>query len=533
MTTAPASLPSPHLTLRQSMAVLHTWVGVAVSAILFAMFWMGTLSVFDREIDRWMIPQTRLEASAAPASFDRQALPAFRAEAPDAARWNWQPPRERQPLATLGWDDPAKGYQTRHLDPATGTLLPPPESLAGTGFIFPFHFSFHATWMDIGYWIVGFAAMAMLVLIVSGVIIHRKLFAEFFVFRPRKHARRSTLDLHNMTSLVALPFHIILPLSGLYIFFGIYLPWSVAVPFGGDAAAMDAAVYGSYSRPALSSPTSAQASIDAMIADAEVRWSARHGIAARADVVSVTHPGDAAGFVTVRRVFPSRQVTMDADVITYDLASGAVLKDWSAGPVRRAHGWLAGLHFIQFDHWPLRWLYFLAGLSGCAMIATGLLFWLRAREGKHTPGSASFRTMEALTIGGVTGIIVATGAFLVANRLLPEGATLWGESRAGLEVWAFWLVWLATFLHAAVRRAAAWAEQCAAIALLAMAAVLLNAATTGDHVLAAAARGQWAVAGMDLMLLAAAGMAGWAMLRLRPARVAEAALPDPALAPAE
>jgi uncharacterized iron-regulated membrane protein len=526
------SQPTP-LSLRQSMAVLHTWAGVAVSAILFAMFWMGTLSVFDREIDRWMIPQTRLGPSEAAVSFDRQVLPAFKAAAPDADLWYWQPPRARQPFGTLGWDDPAEGWQTRHLDPATGTLLPAPESLAGTGFIFPFHFSFHATWRDIGYWIAGFAAMAMLVLLVSGVIIHRKIFAEFFVFRPKKQARRATLDLHNMTSLVALPFHVILPLSGLYIFFGIYLPWSAAVPFGGDAEAMDAAVYGSFTRPALSAPAPAQASIDAMIADAEGRWSARHGIAATADAVTVEHPGDAAGFVTVRRVFPSRQVTMDADVITYDLASGAVLKDWSAGPVKRAHGWLAGLHFIQFDHWPLRWLYFFAGLSGCAMIATGLLFWLRAREGKHAPGSASVRTMEALTIGGVTGIIAATGAFFVANRLLPDGAMLWSESRAELEVWVFWLVWLGSFLHAAVRRAAAWADQCAVIALLAMGAVLLNAVTTGDNMLAAAARGQWAVAGMDLMLLATAGFAGWAMLRLRPRRADDPAASDPLLAPAE
>ena len=52
-------------TFRKSMAWLHTWAGVVMGSVLFAMFWMGTLSVFDREIDRWMNPGTRLSATLA------------------------------------------------------------------------------------------------------------------------------------------------------------------------------------------------------------------------------------------------------------------------------------------------------------------------------------------------------------------------------------------------------------------------------------------------------------------------------------
>ena len=45
---------------RTSMDWLHTSAGVVLGGLLFAIFWMGTLSVFDREIDRWMAPMTRL-----------------------------------------------------------------------------------------------------------------------------------------------------------------------------------------------------------------------------------------------------------------------------------------------------------------------------------------------------------------------------------------------------------------------------------------------------------------------------------------
>ena len=48
-------------TFRKRMSWVHTWVGLVICALLFAIFWMGTLAVFDREIDRWMMPMTRLQ----------------------------------------------------------------------------------------------------------------------------------------------------------------------------------------------------------------------------------------------------------------------------------------------------------------------------------------------------------------------------------------------------------------------------------------------------------------------------------------
>ena len=53
----------------------------------------------------------------------------------------------------------------------------------------------------------------------------------------------------------------------------------------------------------------------------------------------------------------------------------------------------------------------------------------------------------------------------------------------------------------------AWREQCGAIAVLAMVAVLLNWVTTGDHLLATLRAGYWPVAGVDLSLLATAAVA--------------------------
>ena len=63
-----------------------------------------------------------------------------------------------------------------------------PGTLGCTRFIFPFHYMLHIRIQNIGYWLVGLAGMAMMALCVSGVIIHRKIFTDFFTFRPAKEA---------------------------------------------------------------------------------------------------------------------------------------------------------------------------------------------------------------------------------------------------------------------------------------------------------------------------------------------------------
>jgi uncharacterized iron-regulated membrane protein len=542
---------------RLSMTWLHTWFGLALGYVLMVCFFFGALSVFDREIDRWAIPATRFEAQPMP-SFDRMLLPILARVQPDAAHYEDDvrrlmdpavlaksgiPPREslkaseywaytthRDPVLRMGagFDMPhpkdPNGDNHTHgdvtIDPRSGAVLAAERfHKVGSEFFYPMHYSLHLHWKDLGYWIVGLAALVMLAALVSGVVMHRRIFAEFFTFRPNKHVRRSTLDLHNLTGVVALPFHFFFAFTGLVIFAGIYLPVGETTlrPLAQHHAALEAARTGLPHKPA--GVVASLASVDDMVAQAKRRWSDR-GMAGEVGYLTITHLNDRNGYVSIFRAGSDR-VALVGDGVHFEAATGKLLReDPPRTVVSEVNEFLTGLHLQHFEHWLLRWLYVIGGLAGCACIATGFIFFVEKRKKKHAEtGSGGVRVVDALAVTTVTGMVAAAIVMLVANRVLPEAMA----DRAFWEEAAFWSAWLLALAHAwwrtapvrQARIAPAWREQCWAIAVLAVLAVLLNWATTGDHLVKTVfTQTYWPVAGLDLSLLSAAAIAAFAARRL-------------------
>ncbi|MEM9989719.1 MAG: PepSY-associated TM helix domain-containing protein, partial [Pseudomonadota bacterium] len=290
-------------TFRESMTWLHTWAGVTIGAMLFAIFWMGTLTVFDKEVDRWMMPETRV-ASTAQADLNLDQFMQI-LEADNADRTMERAyigfPKERRPYISTYINYKDGEYSNTRYRADTLEALPEEQSHGGSGFFFPFHFRLHLTWNNLGYWLVGFSGLAMLVLLVSGVIIHRKIFVDFFLFRARKNIRRSSLDLHNITGVLALPFHLFITVTGLIIFgtWYIALPWLVAENFGVKTADLydHADAYGQYERESTED-IGQRVSMNGLVEQAEAIWTERYGEVTKADSLRLFHVGTAQEYVT-------------------------------------------------------------------------------------------------------------------------------------------------------------------------------------------------------------------------------------------
>ncbi len=486
--------------LRLALNWFHTWFGLFVGALLFVIFWTGTLAVFDREIDRWMMPATRV--AQAEVSADR-LLPIVRQLAPDARGFTIVLPDERTPVVQIMAQSADGETIDRYVDPATLTVLPDQGTLGGERFFYPYHFTLNISAYRIGLVLCAMAAVVMVSLCISGVIIHHKIFTDFFTLRIVRKPQRTTLDLHNVTGVLALPFHLMIAFTGVAIFTFTYLPSAQMVVFKGDPAAVGG---GWYSRQAAGQPGGPLVSLESIRDTAAARWDGD-----RPKVLRVVHPGDANAYVEVQRPSGKTISYRSGTRLWFDGATGAFLAGTPYSATTKAYEFMYGIHVIQFDHWVLRWLYFLSGLAGCVLIATGNLFWVQSRRKRHGKlGLRGVRLAEAASVGATTGLLIASLGFMIANRLLPLGL----EGRAATEVWVFHIVWIVAVLHAFVRGRAAWSEQAWIIAAGAVAAVLLNAVTTDDALPAAMARGLWHTAGVDLFLLASAVIAGMAALRL-------------------
>lgn len=543
---------------RQSMAWVHTWFGLVLGFVLMVVFFFGALSVFDREIDRWAIPDTRFEPQPLP-SYDnllKQVFADLKPHPVDMAATAGRvigdlPAPETMPMVSLyaytthrdpvlsiggefGIPNQPKNPADDHLhvhgwatvDPRSGEMLPDDQLKIGSNWFYPMHYSLQWHWKNMGIFVVGLAALVMLVALVTGVIMHRKIFKEFFTFRPRKRTQRSALDLHNMSGVVALPFHFFFAFTGLLIFASFYyfpVSGTLLKPLHDRHEVIEAAHTGlPHDEAGVPAP---MASVDAMVAEAKRIWAARD-MAGEVGLLTIEHLNDANGYVSIYRAGSDR-VALVGEGIHFKASTGEVLReDPASDPIGALNQFLTGLHLQHFEHWMLRWLYVAGGLLGCMCIATGFVFFVEKRKQEHARrGLQGCRLVDAMAVTTVTGMLLATVAMLVANRLLPEAMPGRGE----WEKWAFWGVWLLSLLHALWRSAPvalarhnpAWREQCWAVALLCIAALLLNWITTGDHLLKTLLlEPYWAVAGVDLSLLACALLAVFTAGRLaRPLEV--------------
>jgi uncharacterized iron-regulated membrane protein len=502
------------------MAWFHTWFGLFIGFLLFAVFWMGTLTVFDREFDRWMHPESRSTAgeccTLSPQQLEAVLMKA-RELAPESDNIRLRLPTGRTPMTLIRIVEPDRSLKAYFMDPDTGKVVSNEHTLGGSGFFFPFHYKFNIAWKDVGYFMLGIAGLAMMALLISGIVLHRKLLAEFFVFRPKKHTVRSLLDLHNLSSVVALPFHFIITFTGLLIFFSIYFPWATLAAFDHDKAAAQKAMSGFINLPAsgfienTDQQLAALKSVPALVQAREAAWSQALGEPARADAINIRNLTDSNATLEIRRVFPERSIAMSTHADTLLLHTGELLHAHEPKPIKGFTHWINGLHFIQFDHAALRVLYVIGGLLGCVMIHTGFLFWLEARRVQHhkkkLPG---FTVVQALTVGGTLGMMIATAAFLVANQLIPDHL----NNRATVETWVFYGVWVSSIvwafvnarkgrhlqIHAQAHRSSQWFAPTVAFTVLCGLAWLLNQINTGGMV-AAIRQGDMNSLAIDIGLL--------------------------------
>ncbi len=500
-------------TFRQSMSWLHTWAGLTLGSLLFFMFITGSAGYFEEEITQWMQPELEQLAIPSEVKMLHVAQARLTQVASNAKSWWIDFPRGRESSLRIWWEElPNQGKNTKAesewkqevLNPNTGLPMEIRETAGGRA-LYIMHYTLHYIPRTLGFWITSLAAMFMLVALITGVVIHRRIFKDFFTFRPGKK-QRSWLDMHNVLSVFPLPFHLMITYSGLVFLIFTTMPGTIAVNYGiekADYSKFFDEAFQKAEHPEKSNIKISGVHITSLLPDIQARWG-KEQIAN----IGIKERGTEGAHIEVSRT--GYTGLHDKGELIYHGVSGELLNDSmmkNNEPLasKKIYDVLTHLHEGLFASTLLRWLYFLSGLMGAGMIATGMILWAvkrRERAQRREEKSASLVFVERLNAGSLLGLVISIAVYFWANRLIPaelEGRDHW-EINSLFISWAILLV--CPFLLA--RKYSThelWTR------LLALAAVLygllpvLNGLTSSNHLANTLLNSNWVMAGFDLSML--------------------------------
>ncbi|WP_418186420.1 PepSY-associated TM helix domain-containing protein [Aliarcobacter lanthieri] len=484
-----------------SMSLTHTWVSLIVGWAIFFILVTGTLSYFNYDITRWLEPERPLEVNLLQKPQDEQLNAMFdflSKESPEAKTWYIKLPHIKNQTPngasrtqivvrnSLNW---AKYW---YFDPLTLQEITPTEvrQTEGGELFIRLHHQFNYMDKNIGIILTGILAFLALVTVVSGVIIHKRIFKDFFTFRSNRN-KRSWLDIHNISGVLTLPFVVMILYTGLVY----YSPYYVTIPYKIIA---DKKEERKEAKKALEDSSSLAiserpiANIKDMLLEAEKKY----GVGNIA-FIKVSRNSSQGLVVDMMPPFGSEITRYTPEPLRFSGISGEKLEAINKPSTGRlTFLTLISLHEAWVVSYPLRWLLFICGVMSCIMVATGLNLWVLKRKEKNI--SFGFKVVEKLNIGVFIGLLVGIAGFFIANRVLP---TLMFE-RASWEVHILFLVWLWLILYAFYRPVKkAWVESFY-IASFAFAMIpIINFLTTDKHLGVTLVQGDFVLALVDITML--------------------------------
>lgn len=383
---------------------LHAWAGVLASLIAYVMFFFGAWTLFQVELYDW---QERRGAVPTLAQVDStlDAAIASGEVAPENVRLFLPGPRSTD--FSLQYTD-GRGEGRSAFVVATG-LVEARSNVAE--FFYGLHYlqpPGAPAWL---YVVAGLAAGLLLLIIVTGVLIHlRHLLPQLHQFRPTKSRRVLWSDVHKVLGTLGLPFVAVYAFTGAWMGLeSVMGPALAKYVFHGNEAAAAVAQFGP--APPRVQPVSAPAT---RLPIAE--------LLARAHAVPPP-PGVTAEQVahcrSVRLLYSGdREATAElhcgpATVLLRQRDGSRVSFEQAPPPLAQKVSELPyALHFVEQAGMPLRALYAVLTLAGCLTILTGNWLWLERRTANRGTW-----LVQRLTLATGAGSLVASAAMLLASRL--------------------------------------------------------------------------------------------------------------------
>ena len=460
---------------------LHTWTGIISGMLLFIGFYAGALTMFEQPLDRWASAPEKQLPTIAPTQRDEliHKLVGTHPEALDGFTLYLE--QQENISAPITWMEQDHGVELlsgsrwhASLD-ASGELIAEQITPSRLGELID---QLHRTGGVpgvmgddfFGVYLLGIAALLYFLALVSGLIILLPtLVRTLFALRAEKSSKVFWRDAHNLVGITSLPFHLVIALT--------VVVFAFHDQFYGT---LKDTVYGE--QEMFNWPDSGQRqvrqvsqmlSVDQLLERIE---SAVPGYEVRE--LTWMRLNTSEPMVRAELINPEQVVRGPlGGYLGLNPFSGRILMD-DVLP-ETANGWgvavqsFFALHFGSYGGNPVRWLYFLLGLSGAFLFYSGNILWLEARrkrQRRNSPAiqqSRQVRYMAAATIGVCLGSVLATTLVLLCARVISSVA----DDVNGSYVSLYYLLFCAALIWSFWRGAAQAAPELLSACALAMLAI--------------------------------------------------------------
>lgn len=393
----------------------HSWMGLAVGALMYVVCLTGSLVVFFEELERWEQP-TVIEYMDYSPQLIEKAVAQFLARVPESpASLYVVLPTDAVPRIHI-----SDGEHEWFVN-SDGSLGEIPLE-AWTHMLKQLHIYLHLP-ETLGIIVVGILGVLLCGLIVSGLLAHPKIFKDAFRLRLGGSEHLAQADLHNRLSVWGTPFYAMFAFTGAFIgLVGVVIAVTAWLSFENDRTTVIDQIYGA--DPVI---TNAAPKRDYVRTLSELK---RVAPTATPIYWVIQNINTETQFIEIAATLPQRltyseiyRFQANGEFISLQgLASGELGRQVAYSVYR--------LHFGHFDSFWVKVIYGVLGLALTVVSATGINIWLAKRKQRSVINDVWVAIVWGLPLALVLSAIFSLLGFVAiqvfyACWVMCVGFSLW------------------------------------------------------------------------------------------------------------
>lgn len=440
---------------------LHSWVGLVTGILLFIIAFSGAVAVFALpELKIWANEELRAPIKHNPQGFEQLIneysqkvdpvyleeiqirLPATRTSEISRVIFEGhiETPEGKEKHEGIVYE-----FHPQTLKELTKTDMETffnQEKLDMASFLAHFHADLHLG-RPVGLILTGLLGLTLMVSIVTGLFVHRKILAQLFTFRIRKTFSLMLNDGHKVMSVWAVLFHSTIAFTGAFLGLAtvILVPAAAYVGFNGDQEKLLETF--TAVKPAIISHVQQPTQLSNII---------EHSLESRPDLnfrnVTIMGYGDKNALVYLNGTGGEH---LGGETLIYNGATAEYIKtqanfgrlDGVAGKILDA---MFPLHYGNFGGVLVKVLWSILGMITALLPITGLMLWIERGLNSQQPNHSrrTYKNFNKLLIGSCGGIVLATATLFPAQLIL--NTVMHGLDHTKSIFIIFFSVWIVSLL---------------------------------------------------------------------------------------